>query len=65
MDKKMENGDLVKKVKGYGSNANEPLIGVVVGTEYLGRTERVIVLTEGDVESWIKKFVKVICKNKI
>lgn len=49
----MKIGDLVRKVDGYGAGL---LMGVLIHIQ----ESIVLVLTDGDIDKWQKKFVKVI-----
>jgi len=55
----MKIGDLVKKIKGWGSECKNPFLGLVVEDHGM----KIIVLTEDGYETWIKKFAKVITKG--
>ena len=52
---KIKNGDLVKKINGFGANI---LTGLVIGVS----ENKTVVFTDGEIDNWITKFVKVINK---
>ena len=53
----MKVGDLVCKVRGYGSDQN--WLGVICAD----CDKRVLVLTEGELEHWFKKMIEVLDEN--
>ena len=66
----MKAGDLVKKVEGFGGDAEFPLVGIVVevypnefrvkvGKKTITK-DKVLVLTEGGFEKWIAQFVEIL-----
>tara|TARA_A100001015_G_C14676111_1_gene588849 strand:+ start:357 stop:524 length:168 start_codon:yes stop_codon:yes gene_type:complete len=52
----MKIGDLVTKNKGYGQSMQ--WVGLVVGFVEGERNTKLLVLTEGEIEGWIKVFCK-------
>ena len=52
----MKIGDLVIKTKGYGQKHR--WVGVIIGVEDWKDTKRFIVLTEGEIDSWLHNVVE-------
>ena len=55
----MEIGDLVRKIKGYGSECKIPMVGVVVDIVVRRGKQCLIVMCDGDLEPWLYHFCEI------